>query len=113
MNVRRDFLGVKQKALSHGRARGANDHVKQSHTILFADNAVGFTYYCFIAMLANVIHTFFYGNENAKTGVGSRWSLLSPEVLRCQPMSSTKCHKLYEGNNCSKKTLQSFTYRLF
>jgi hypothetical protein len=69
MNVGCDFLGMKQKALSHGGAWGANDHVKQLHTIFFADHAVGSTCYCFIAMMANVIHTFSYRNENAKTRV--------------------------------------------
>jgi hypothetical protein len=84
--LRGDFLGVKHKALSHGRARSANNHIKQNHAILFADDTVGLTDYCFIAMAANDIHASRYGNANAMTGsrtVCYRRHLKSIDVKQC------------------------------
>jgi hypothetical protein len=93
-----NFLGVKQKALGYRRASGTNDHIEQSHTIFFADDAMGSAFYCLVAVSAYVIHTCSYGNENAMIKE-------QPEAPCCHLKSSVvnECYQrniaLYEGNS--------------
>jgi hypothetical protein len=50
------FFCVKAQPLCLRRTQGANDHIKQGHTGLFAGNTVGATYNQLAAMLTGLIH---------------------------------------------------------
>jgi len=47
------------------KTEGANNHIQQSDTFIFARNPIGVTYNQFPAMLTNVIHIFPCGKEHA------------------------------------------------
>ena len=60
-----DFLGTEAKALRFHKTEGANNHIKQGDTLIFAYNPIGVTDNRLPAMLTIAIHGSFEGKEHA------------------------------------------------
>jgi hypothetical protein len=60
-----DFLGTEAKALRFHKTEGANNHIKQGDTLVFAYNPIGVTDNRLPAMLTIAIHSYFEGKEHA------------------------------------------------
>ena len=60
-----NFLGTEAKALRFHKTEGANNHIKQGDTLIFAYNPIGVTDNRLPAMLTIAIHGRFGGKEHA------------------------------------------------
>jgi hypothetical protein len=60
-----DFLCMEAKPLRFHKTEGANNHIKQGDTLIFAHNPIGVTDKRLPAMLTNAIHGCFGGKEHA------------------------------------------------
>ena len=60
-----DVLRMEAKALRFHKTEGANNHIKQGDTLVFACNPIGVTYNQLPAMLTIAIHGCFGGKEHA------------------------------------------------
>jgi hypothetical protein len=60
-----DFLRTEAKALRFHKTEGANNHIKQGYTLIFAYNPIGVTDNRLPAMLTIAIHGSFEGKEHA------------------------------------------------
>jgi hypothetical protein len=59
-----DFLRMESKPFCFHETEGANNHIQQSDTFIFARNPVRVTYNRLPAMLTNAIHIFLEGARN-------------------------------------------------